>query len=61
MSESEVSELLKKLGIKISNLPKVLEGDPQAKKLQAKPGDVLEIERDDYGKQYTYYRQVVES
>ena len=61
MSGSEVDELLKTLGIKISNLPKLLVEDPQAKKIGAKVGDVLEIDRDDFGKQYKYYRQVVES
>ena len=34
--------------------------EPQAKKLSAKAGDVLEIEREDFGKAYTYYRLVVE-
>ena len=60
MSAGEVEKMTAKYGITISNLPKILKSDPQAVKLQAQVGDVLEIERDDFGKKYLYYRQVVE-
>lgn len=60
MSRNEVNSLLASLGITLSNLPKILVNDPQAKKLGAKAGDVLEIDREDFGKAYTYYRLVVE-
>lgn len=60
MSASDIEELLKARGIVVNNLPKILFGDPQVKKLGAKPGDVLEIDRDDGGMKYKYYRQVVE-
>jgi len=60
MTASEVEALSAKLKIKVSNLPKILKTDPQAVKLQAQVGDVLEIERDDFGKKYLHYRQVVE-
>ena len=60
MSAGKVEELVAKLGIKTSNLPKILKSDPQAVKLQAQVGDVLEIERDDFGNKYLHYRQVVE-
>jgi DNA-directed RNA polymerase subunit H (RpoH/RPB5) len=59
MSAKEVEALLKERGITANNLPKILFGDPQVKKLGAKPGDVLAIDRND-GKAYEYYRQVVE-
>jgi DNA-directed RNA polymerase subunit H (RpoH/RPB5) len=49
------------MGISISNLPKILVGDPQAKKLEAKAGDVIEIDRNDFGNSYKYWRCVVES
>jgi DNA-directed RNA polymerase subunit H (RpoH/RPB5) len=61
MSESEINELLEKMGITANNLPKILLTDPQAKKISAKVGDVIEIEREDLGIQYKYYRQVVPS
>ena len=61
MSESEINELLEKMGITANNLPKILLTDPQAKKISAKVGDVIEIEREDLGIQYKYYRQVVSS
>jgi len=61
MNKSEIEELLNKLGLKVSNLPKILFSDPQARKIGAQVGDVLEIDRDDFGKQYKYYRQVAES
>ncbi len=60
MSADKVEEVLARLGIKASNLPKILKSDPQAVKLQAQVGDVLEIERDDFGNKYMHYRQVVE-
>ena len=41
MSPKAVDELLDRLGIKVSNLPKILKSDPQAVKLQANVGDVL--------------------
>jgi DNA-directed RNA polymerase subunit H (RpoH/RPB5) len=60
MSAGKVAEMIAKFGITVSNLPKILKNDPQAVKLQAQVGDVIEIERDDSGKKYLYYRQVVE-
>jgi DNA-directed RNA polymerase subunit H (RpoH/RPB5) len=60
MSAKEIEELLGTRSIGINNLPKILFGDPQVKKLGATPGDVIEIVRDDDGVRYKYYRQVVE-
>ncbi len=60
MSRNSVNELLASLGITLNNLPKILVSDPQAQKAGAKVGDVLEMERHDFGKSYTYYRYVVE-
>ena len=59
MSRNEVNELLDTLGLGLSNLPKILVDDPQAKKLEAKIGDVLEIDRTDFGKDSKHYRHVV--
>ena len=60
MSANEAEDLVARLRIKASNLPKILKSDPQAVKLQAQVGDVLEIDRADSGNKYAYYRQVVE-
>ncbi len=60
MSRNEVNEVLAALGVTLGNLPKILVNDPQAKKAQAKAGDVLEIDREDFGKGYKYYRYVVD-
>lgn len=60
MSKSEVEKLLEAMGINTNNLPRIQSTDPQVKKLEAKPGDILEMERDDFGKKYIYYRLVDE-
>jgi DNA-directed RNA polymerase, subunit H, RpoH/RPB5 len=56
----EVNTLLDGSHITIDNLPKILESDPQCKKLGAKPGHVIKIHRSDNGHSYTYYRVVIE-
>ena len=60
LSASDANALMKKLGLTASNLPKIFSTDPQAVALGAKPGDIVEIDRNDFGKKYRYYRQVVE-
>jgi len=45
LEKKEVEELLKKLGITVNNLPKILREDPVVKAIKAKPGDVLKITR----------------
>ena len=60
LSRTEVNEVLSSLGITVGNLPEILASDSQAKKAEAKDGDVLEIDREDFGKSYKYYRHVVE-
>ncbi len=56
----EVKAVLEEKGLRIENLPKILESDPQAKKLGAKPGHVIRIHRKDGENAYLYYRVVVE-
>ncbi len=60
ISHSDANSMLASFGISVYNLPKILVDDPQAKKLGAKAGDIIEIEREDFGKSYKYYRHVVE-
>lgn len=61
LSRSEVTTLLNTLGLNPNNLPKILLNDPQVTKIGAKVGDVIEIERVDFGKSFKYYRLVVQS
>ena len=60
MGEKDKEKLLKKYGISEKDLPLMLEGDPAAKALDAKPGDVVEIKREDPTGPNLYYRLVVE-
>jgi DNA-directed RNA polymerase subunit H len=56
----QAQEVLKEKSLKIENLPKIFESDPQAKKLGAKAGNVLRIHRKDGENAYLYYRVVIE-
>lgn len=60
MSDSEVKELCQEKRITPDKLPRILSSDPQAAKLQAKPGQVLKIYRKDGDNEFLYYRIVVE-
>ena len=60
MDEKEVRSLFEKMNITQNNLPKIFTSDPQAKKLNAKPGQIIKIHRTDFGNEYLYYRLVVE-
>ena len=59
LDEKELEAVLKKYGIAVNKLPKIFETDPQAKKLNAKVGQVIEIEREENGRKVKYYRLVV--
>ena len=61
ISEEEVKKLLERYGITLSQLPKILMMDPCSKALNAKPGDVLKVERQSpTAGTSQYYRLVVE-
>ncbi len=60
MSDKDVKELFKTFNITIDNLPKIFESDVQAKKLEAKPGQVLKIYRREGKREYPYYRAVID-
>ena len=60
MSEKEVKELLKTLNLTIDSIPKILESDTQAVKLEAKAGQVIKIYRREGKRETPYYRAVVE-
>ncbi len=60
LSEEEANELLKKLNITKSQLPKILASDPMVKKIKAKPGDIIKIVRKSpTAGVYYYYRVVI--
>ncbi|MCL5412435.1 MAG: DNA-directed RNA polymerase subunit H [Candidatus Marsarchaeota archaeon] len=59
LSESETAKVAKKFGISLDKFPKINEGDPQAKKIGAKAGQLVAIHREDPTGKYTYYRYVV--
>jgi DNA-directed RNA polymerase subunit H len=60
MLKEEVDQLLSKYNIVIKDLPKIKVNDPAVKLLDAKEGDVLEINRSSKtAGQYNYYRLVV--
>jgi DNA-directed RNA polymerase subunit H len=58
LSDDEANKVLKELNITAERLPKIFADDPQAKKLSAKPGQIIRIKREE-GKGYYYYRHVV--
>jgi len=61
LSASEAKKIVKQFNAPLEKFPKMLETDPQAKKLGAKPGNVIAIEREDPTGDYPFYRLVVKS
>ena len=62
LSEKESKDLLEKYEIKPDQLPKILDTDPAAISIGAKPGQIIKIVRKSRtAKQATVYRFVVES
>ncbi|MFI5412694.1 MAG: DNA-directed RNA polymerase subunit RpoH/Rpb5 C-terminal domain-containing protein [Candidatus Micrarchaeales archaeon] len=59
LSESEAKKVAKLFGIPFEKFPFIFESDPQAAKLGAKSGHLIEIDRVDPTGKYKYYRYVV--
>jgi DNA-directed RNA polymerase subunit H len=59
LSESEAKKVAAKFNARLEDFPKILSSDPQAVKLGAEPGQLIEIKRNDDGNKYLYYRYVV--
>ncbi len=60
LTEEEKNKLLDELNISPRQLPMILASDPMAKKLDAKPGDIIKIIRKSpTAKESIYYRVVV--
>ncbi len=59
--EKEIENILKTLGIKKHQLPKIRKSDPIIQEIGAKPGDVIKITRDSLtARKAVVYRVVVE-
>ncbi len=60
ISEKEKEELLKKYGISLKQLPRILSSDPAISHLNCKPGDVIKIKRkSEVAGETIYYRVVI--
>ncbi|MDE1871596.1 MAG: DNA-directed RNA polymerase subunit H [Candidatus Micrarchaeota archaeon] len=59
LSASEAKKAIKRYGTPLEKFPKILESDPQAKKLGARPGNLIAVHRNDPTGSYIYYRLVV--
>jgi len=61
LTDSEVEELLKLLGISKEQLPKIKSTDPIVKEIGAKPGDIVKITRKSFTSGFSiFYRLVIE-
>ncbi len=59
LSASDAKKVIKKYNTQLEKLPKMLVNDPQAVRLNAKPGSVIVVHREDSTGKYDYYRLVV--
>ncbi|MCX6815649.1 MAG: DNA-directed RNA polymerase subunit H [Candidatus Aenigmarchaeota archaeon] len=60
LNDTEKSELLKKLNVKLSQLPRIKHSDAAAKILNAKRNDIVKVIRTSMvAGEYYYYRVVV--
>lgn len=60
LSEKERDEVLKKFGITLRQLPRIVDSDPMVKILNAKIGDVVKITRkSETAGEAEYYRVVI--
>ena len=62
ISEKEHKDLLEKYHVTPDQLPKIIDTDPVAKSIDAKPGSIIRIRRKSHtAKEAVAYRYVVES
>lgn len=59
LSAGEAKSISTKLKTTMDKFPKILESDPQVQALEAKVGDLIEVDREDPTGSYKYYRLVV--
>ncbi len=61
LSESEAKKVSKRFKTPLEKFPRILESDPQAVKIGAKIGQLIEISRRDPTGDYLYYRLVAKN
>jgi DNA-directed RNA polymerase subunit H len=62
LDDKQKEEVLKGFGITLRQLPRMLDSDPMAKILAAKPGDVVKITRkSETAGESVYYRVVIKA
>ena len=59
LTAEEAENFLKEYNISPQQLPKLFSGDPIAKQIDAKPGEIVKIERESKTGKNVYYRLVV--
>lgn len=60
LNEKEKEELLKKFGISLRQLPRILNTDPAIKLLNGQPGDVIKvIRKSQTAGESAYYRVII--
>ena len=59
LSAADAKKASKKFNVPFEKFPKIVETDPQAKKLGAKPGNLIAIHMEDPTGSYIKYRLVV--
>lgn len=59
LPKDKEDEVLASFGATRANLPKIKATDPQVKKLDAKPGDIIKVTRKDATGENHYYRVVI--
>lgn len=59
VSASEIKKIMKRFNTPLEKFSKIRESDPQAKRLNAKPGNLIAIHREDPTGEYIMYRLVV--
>ena len=60
IDDSEKKRVLKKFGITVEKLPRMLITDPAMQALKANLGDIISIKREDATGSYVAYKLVVE-
>lgn len=59
LTEEETQKVLEKYNVTSRQLPKIQKNDPAIKELDAKPGDIIEIERKSQTVEKTKFYRVV--
>ncbi len=63
LSESDAAKITKKYNVPLEKFPRILKTDKMIEDIKdsVKPGQLIEIKRNDNGKKYLYYRYVIDA